>query len=534
MKIESVCIVGGGTSGWSTASALLTLCPKIKVTLVETDDYPIIGVGESTLIAFNEFLRIIDIPKSKDVEWMPECNATYKNGIRFTNFCKLDNNFFDYPFGNAIWSGEDLSFDMNTFFILNKKFPEIFNQYNFSEFFNDNAILMCHNKQTYENKINFNFYTDTAYHVDSEAFGQYLKHKKCLDNSNFNYINTKVLGPTFNTRGDLESLSCNDCVIEADLFVDCSGFRSMLLEQGMKQKFISFKPHLLNDKAWAVRVPYDNPEEELLNVTDCRAYNNGWIWNIPLWNRLGMGYVFSSDFITPDNAQKEFIEYLKIHRPNRDVENLDFNLVNIRHGYREKAWVKNVIGIGLSYGFIEPLESTGLATTHDNILRMCHVLNMRDGFVSNYEIQLYNSIVQSSLLSFRDFVAEHYAMSTREDTEYWKYCTNNVNYNENIEVAIYDAYSFHDYQLDRVCGGDKYITSGMGINPIIHYRTFENNYIKKIQMFNPDLSVNDMKEGLSKHLKDLKEKHVDRLTSRKNYVMKLDSSYEFLRKNIYG
>ena len=125
----------------------------------------------------------------------------------------------------------------------------------------------------------------------------------------------------------------------------------MLLEQKMGSKFISFNETLMNDKALATKIPYIDKDVEMENTTNCTAIENGWVWNIPLWNRIGSGYVYSSKFVDTDQAKKEFINHLKKVGKNIS-DDIEFSEIDIRHGRREKAWVKNVLGIGLSYGFI--------------------------------------------------------------------------------------------------------------------------------------------------------------------------------------
>lgn len=528
MKIKSVCIVGGGSSGWMTAAALVKLCPWIDVTLVESK-VPTVGVGESTLGHINAFLRMLGL---KDEEWMPKCNATYKNSIRFTNFAKKDGTSFEYPFVD----GYDMSFapdGLKTWGELKTKFPEEFPNTSFAEFYaTANTLLAKHNKQT-KNEDNslpsFDFRYDTAYHMDAQAFGEYLKEDICLP-AGVTHVEGSIHSHTKDRMGNIEQILCtNGRKLYADLFIDCTGFRSLILENWMGSEFISFKDYLQNDKAWAVRIPYTDRKNQMENVTDCTAIENGWVWNIPLWNRIGTGYVFSSRFVTQEDAQQEFKNHLKERYPDLDVEELKPFLIDIKHGRRRWAWKNNVVGIGLSYGFVEPLESTGLLTTHENILKLVDILNRREGTVTNIERHSFNFAVQQQIEGFRNFVAMHYALSARRDTPYWNYVTQIHEYTPEL-LGPYRISS--DSYIDAVTSpvtygqlkpdqqGANFVMAAMGIaglNTKEYYDMLQDRGFEVTQ----DL------EGIKKYFFEQK-------ADMENRIQELPSHYEFLKENIYG
>ena len=168
---------------------------------------------------------------------------------------------------------------------------------------------------------------------------------------------------------------------------------------------------LPNNSAWATRIPYTNKKKELNLYTNCTAYNNGWIWNIPLWSRMGTGYVYSDKFISDDDALKEFKTYLG----KRD---LDFKKIKMRVGIQKRLWVKNVVAIGLSAGFIEPLESNGLYSVHEFLFHLSRTL--RRDVVTQYEKDAFSFACKHAFYVFAEFVAMHYALSQRTDTPYWK------------------------------------------------------------------------------------------------------------------
>jgi tryptophan halogenase len=177
-----------------------------------------------------------------------------------------------------------------------------------------------------------------------------------------------------------------------------------------------------------MQVPYVEIEKELEPYTNCTAINNGWCWNIPLWSRLGTGYVYSDKFVSPEDAKEEFKQYLMsdkmtVPRTKEQVEALTYKDITMRIGIHERTWVKNVVAIGLSAGFIEPLESNGLFTVHEFLFKVVATLD-REGYVTQWDRDVYNSATLELYNNFAEFVAMHYALSIRDDTEYWRTISN--------------------------------------------------------------------------------------------------------------
>jgi tryptophan halogenase len=527
MQVKTVTIVGGGSSGWMTAAALSKACPHIEITLVESPTVGTVGVGESTLGHINKFLHLLGL---KDEDWMAACNATYKNSIRFTNFRENDGTHFEYPFS----AGLDLTDKPNgisAWSELSTLYPEEYGPDSFAEFFcTGNTMLAKYNKQTKDEQgilRNYNFKYDTAYHMDASLFGQYLKEKIALPN-NVKHVLGNVHSYKKNYLGDLEDVLLDDgTVMKSDLWIDCTGFKSILLEEWMGSQFMPFDKYLANDKAWACRIPYIDREKEMHNVTDCYALGNGWVWNIPLWNRIGTGYVYSSKFTTPEEAKREFREHLAKSDPKR-AEEAEMFEINIRHGKRRRAWLKNVVGIGLSYGFVEPLESTGLLTTHENIIKLVDTLNRRDGFVSRTEIEGFNLAVDQQVTNFRDFVAHHYAYSKRTDTPYWRWCTERHEYcpdmhgdhmlmNASFPNMIGNIVAYNAYPSEMI--GGMFISAGMGMRNI---STKEMIFYKE--------EISNKREEVH-HTKRMYEQYKNFVV---DHVQQLPSHYQYLKDNIYG
>jgi tryptophan halogenase len=319
-------------------------------------------------------------------------------------------------------------------------------------------------------------------------------------------------------------------VLLADLWIDCTGFKSVLLEGWMGSEFKPFDKQLANDRAWACRLPYIDREKEMHNVTDCHALGNGWVWNIPLWNRIGTGYVYSSRFISDEDAKREFRDHLAKTDPVR-AENAEMFQVKIKHGRRRRAWVQNVVGIGLSYGFVEPLESTGLLTTHENIVKLVDSLNRRGGYLTRTEIDGYNFAVEYDVLKFRDFIAQHYALSMRTDTPYWRWCTqineycpdmmgDNLLMQAQFPNLIGNIVGQQAYTQELV--GNTFIAAGMGVKSIS---------TKELIFFNGGRTEVLQKEEQIGFVKRRYEEYRDFVL---DYVKTLPSHYQFLKDNIYG
>lgn len=470
MKIKNIVIVGGGSAGWMSAAAIAYKCPDINLTLVESPKIGNVGVGESTLGHINNYMNLLDL---KDKEWMKECSATYKTSIQFTDF-KEKGYTFQYPFGSYKAYKEEL----DDFFEVQKMYPEI-TDLDFARSHSINALMAEHNKMWGDriDECGYDPNMDVAYHMDADAFGQYLKKRYC---SKVRHIQDEVVRFQKDDNGNIERITTKDgVVLSADLFIDCTGFASLLIEKTMGVEFEKFKT-LPNDSAVAARIPYKNEKDKrnkMSCVTDCKALSSGWIWDIPLWSRLGTGYVYSSQFQTSVSAEEEFRQETGW---DGEVKHIKF-----RHGKHKKAWHKNVVAIGLSYGFIEPLESTGLLTTHENIICLIHHLTMRNGYINQFSKDAFNRTADFSIQDLSDFVAIHYGMSMREDTPYWRHVTNNIKYNET-----------HCHE------GITYIATGMGIKKPI--------------------SPTIVKQNITEHIKDLE-----------HLVEQMPHHYDYLKSEIY-
>jgi hypothetical protein len=425
INLNKVVIVGGGSAGWMSAATFIKAFPDREIVVVESPDYPTVGVGESTLASIKVWTNWLGI---NEKDFMKSCDAVYKMSIKFNDFYQKADGGFHYPFGSSFT--QHTATGLNDWHVRKILNPEIPVQDYARTFFPGVhlAELGRINNNANGEFDNFNFERDVPYHIDATKFGLWLKEKYCIPRG-VKLVPQTVLDFKTNEDGIEYLLLDNNEQIAADLFIDCTGFKSLLIEGAMNEPFEDFSSVLPNNRAWATRIKYLNEEEEMVPYTNCTAIDNGWVWNVPSWERIGTGYVYSDKFVSPEDALKEFKEHLKanrshIHGYDDYVESLPFKDVKFRVGIHRKSWVKNVVAIGLASGFIEPLEGNGLFSVHEFLLKL--IKSLSRGTANQWDRDAYNVTVYNQFISFQQFVAMHYALSNRDDTKYWKNITNTV------------------------------------------------------------------------------------------------------------
>lgn len=402
--IKKIVIAGGGSSGWMTASYLSVHLPGVELIVIESSEIPIIGVGESTIPPMMGFMKSLGL---EEKEWMPQCDATYKSAIGFKNFYNTTDPTFWYsfePMKNVAqrsmaryWFNKHLSDpaykDRFTFFDYCFITPEVCRQ--------DKALVAMTG-------------AGPAYQLDAGLMGEMLR--KLAEKNGVKRIIDTITTVNLAEDGSIASLAReNGEDLEADLFIDCTGFRSMLLQGALEEPYEDYSDYLFNDKAIAIRYPFEDKENELASYTLSTAVSSGWIWQIPLYSRKGSGYVYCSRYQSADAAEIEIRRFIGEERL-KDVEarHLDF-----RVGRTRRMWVKNCIGIGLSTGFVEPLESTALFAVQLQVETLAQTLVGRNDY-NVTDVAIYNRIQDDLYTGIRDFLIAHYALTSREDTPYWK------------------------------------------------------------------------------------------------------------------
>ena len=497
-------IVGGGSAGWMTASTLIKEFPDKKIALIESPEIATIGVGESTIDLIRYWTNFLGI---EDKSFLKHTDGTYKLSIQFTEFYKKGESFH-YPFGRPVLENTQNGFNDWWF----KKFIYPDTPYtDYVDCYFSQMALVNQNKLSFNENGQFNefyFSRDSAFHFDATKFGLWLRDFYCLPKGVV-HIKEHIDTIKQNENGEIESLNG---VHTAELFIDCTGFSSLLLGKTLKVPFESYCPDLLpNNSAWATQLPYKNKKEQLVNFTDCRAVENGWIWTIPLWSRLGTGYVYSDSFIDDDGALKQFQKHL-------GTDELEFKKIKMKIGIHERLWEKNVVAIGLSSGFIEPLESSGLFSVHEFLRQLIRELK-RDR-ISQWDRDNFTFRCKDTFREFAEFVSLHYVLSHRNDTEYWKHIQEKSQLRQgNLAMFKLADAKFHDHNFGNNIGGIHAIATGM------HYSPTELSEIMWLVLRD--------KESLEKEWMP----YIENLNKRKNNwehtAKKSEKTYDFLKRNIY-
>lgn len=399
---KKIVILGGGTAGWMAANLFAKKWTEeqVSVTLIESPDIGIIGVGEGSTPFLERFFRMIEVA---DADWMPQCNATYKLSIRFAGWSPGSGiEDYSHPFLSQVDHFTEHAFVTNC---RTRRLGLDVNTHPDDFFINSVLVDECRGPRAPEN---FPFIIGYGYHFDAGLLGQYLG--KLAVERGVEHVQTRIVDVRQRDDGNIEALVDDDGQqYEADFFVDCTGFASVLMQKTLGVKFNSFKSNLFNDSAVVMPTPIP---DEFRPETVSYAMSNGWCWKIPLTQRYGNGYVYSSDFISDDDAEVELRTFLGTLDSDEPVRRL-----KMRVGQLEKHWEKNCLGLGLSQGFIEPLEATALLLVQQAI-EMFVARFEKGEFTSQYRDE-YNKKVHERFEGVRDYIVAHYKLNTRDDSEYW-------------------------------------------------------------------------------------------------------------------
>jgi hypothetical protein len=371
------------------------------VSLIESPDIGIIGVGEGSTPFLERLFRKLGVA---DAEWMPRCNATYKLGISFAGWSPGSGiERYSHPFLSQVDHFTERAFVTNC--RTRRLGLDVHTQ---PDDFFINSLLVEQRKGP-QSPDNFPFAIGYGYHFDAGLLGQYLGELAVSRGAQ--HISARVVDVELTESGDIAALACeNGERIEGDLFVDCTGFAALLMQKSLGVRFESFKSNLFNDAAVVMPTPAEDcPRPETVS----HAMSNGWSWEIPLTNRVGNGYVYSSDFISADEAETELRTFLAMLDSDEEARHLKMNV-----GQLERHWERNCIALGLSQGFIEPLEATALLLVQQAI-EMFAARYEQGNFTAEFRDD-YNDKVHERFERVRDYIVAHYKLNTRGDTEYWR------------------------------------------------------------------------------------------------------------------
>jgi len=408
---KRIVILGGGTAGWITANAMIDRWGSsgIDITLIESPDIGTVGVGEGSTPRLKLFLDEIGVRES---EWMPPCKATYKNGISFVNWStKPGYERYFHPFASQVDRFTTTAFFFNT--LVRRRGIDV---HAHPDRFSLTARL-SENRQGPVPDENFPFVNDYGYHFDAHLLGEYLKTIALA--RGVEHLSARVTGVNQGSDGDIASLSIEDGdPVHGDFFVDCSGFRGVLIQQALRVPFKSFSENLFNDSAVVLPTAQSH---RIGSQTVSTALNYGWAWGIPLTHRIGNGYVYSSAFCSADDAEIELREFLGLADSGVEARHLKMKV-----GRLETHWHRNCLAVGLSQGFIEPLEATALNLVCNTVYRFMDIVD-GDGSFDGRSRRLFNDKVNDEFESVRDYIVAHYVLNSRRDTAYWVQNSQNRN-----------------------------------------------------------------------------------------------------------
>ena len=403
-RLRNIVIVGGGTAGWMTAAALGRFLKNgyTQVTLIESEEIGTIGVGESTIPQINIFNRMLGLDEN---EFVRRTKATFKLAIEFVDWKQIGHSYY-HPFGPYGVDMDGVSF--HAFWLRLKAMGEAadLGEYSLQALAADQGKFMRANHQPNSPLGSIAH----AYHIDAGLYARFLRDY--AEDHGVRRQEGKIVEVHQRAEdGFVEAVTLESGQrVEGDLFIDCSGFRGLLIEQTLKTGYEDWSNWLLNDRAVAVPCELAGSRRP---VTRATARPAGWQWRIPLQHRLGNGYAYSSEHVSEDEATAYLLANID-GAPLRDPFTLRF-----KAGRRKKSWNKNVVAIGLSAGFMEPLESQSIHLIQVGISRLLAMFP--DRRFEQPDIDRYNRVMQFEYEKIRDFLILHFNATQRSDTPYWDY-----------------------------------------------------------------------------------------------------------------
>jgi len=403
MQVKSIVILGGGTAGWMAAAAL-SKCyqnQNVNICLIESSGIPPVGVGEATVPGIHQLHSQLEIPEP---DFMRATGATFKLGIEFDGWHRPGSRFF-HPFGayGAKIANQD-------FYQCWLKLHREGIQFNLEDF--SLARLMAKENRfaqpDFDSKTPLALY-NYAYHFDAVRYGQYLREwaEKWGVIRIEGHVDSVIQHPESGYIRSLELAGGQS--VKGDLFIDCTGFAGLLINQCLGVEFQSWESYLPCDSAVVAQT---DVLPSLPSYTLSRALSAGWQWRIPLVHRTGNGYVYASRYISDDEAKDEFIR-------NLDGEPLtEPRVIRFRAGMRKRFWDKNCVALGLASGFLEPLESTSISLIQTGIDKLIHWLP--DRVIKDDNRDEANRLNRAEYQRIRDFLILHYLLNKREDSNFWR------------------------------------------------------------------------------------------------------------------
>lgn len=461
-RLRNVVVLGGGSAGWLVAGLLASEHPDLRITLIESSDVPIIGVGEGTWPSMRDTLRRIGLSES---EFIRQCHVSFKQGSRFDGWRQggsvAEGDRYYHPFMLPV--GHDDAQLVQAWLATRAQQP-------FADVVSP-SVQVCEagrapkQAQTPE----FAAVANYAYHFDAGRFGQMLREHACT-RLGVHHVVDHVEAVLSREDGDIAALKTREHgELSAELFIDCSGLASRLIGQHFGVPLKSEREVLFNDAALPVQVPYARADAPVATCTIATAWAKGWIWDIGLPTRRGVGCVFSRAHATEDEARAALSAYLETTGAPKDRPTP--RLIHYDPGYREQFWVRNCVAIGLSSGFIEPLEASALALVELSAQRLCDELPMARHSMEAVA-RRFNDDFCYRWARVIDFLKLHYLLTQRDDSDYWRAHRDPSTWPQRLRELLpmwkLRSPARHDFgRIDEVfpAASYHYVLYGMGFRP---------------------------------------------------------------------
>lgn len=447
--IKKVVIAGGGTAGWMAAAAFGKLFGKtLDITLIESDQIPTVGVGEATIPTLHIFH---DLLKISEPEFMAATNATFKLGIAFDSWKAINEDYihsFGY-LGQGCWAA-----GFQHFWLKGRKLgiaSEI------GDYCPEHLACRKQKFAVYPKQDR-----NHAFHLDAGLYAKFLRN--IAQSNGVKRIEGKIEHVNVDpSSGNIHSLALDQGrKVDGELFIDCTGFKGLLIEEALHTGYEDWSHWLPCDSAIAVQTKSNDVQPPF---TRSMAHTAGWQWRIPLQNRVGNGIVYCSKYLSDEQAEQHLLTHLQgepITTPR---------VIKFRTGTRRLHWNKNCVAVGLSSGFIEPLESTSIHLIQQSIIRLMQLLPSQEMESANRD--QFNAKMRFELENIRDFIVMHYHVTERDDTGFWRYCKNmSIPDSLRHRLSLFQQ-NGHAHQLDGELFGETswiQVMLGQGIKPVSYHQ----------------------------------------------------------------
>ncbi|WP_017671953.1 tryptophan halogenase family protein [Blastomonas sp. AAP53] len=422
-----VVVLGGGSAGWITACLLHQEWGARggRVTVVESPEIGIIGVGEGSTPQLKALFDHLDIAEDT---WMSACDATFKLGIRFTGWSERPGfESYFHPFPGPTDLHSEPGFLLNAmlarrgFAVPAHPDPWFL------------ATRLADKGRGPHAAPNFPFGPSYGYHFDAFKLGAFLRDWAVP--RGVTHLPRKVMDVELSPSGDIAALLCEDNErVAGDVFVDCSGFRALLIRQKLGVPFRSFSDNLFNDRAVVMPTPHDGPVKP---QTDSIAMRAGWRWSIPLTTRIGNGYVYASKYLSDGEAEAELRAAIGMTDSEQPARFLQMNV-----GRVEDSWSRNCLAAGLAQGFIEPLEATALHIVISTAMEFARAFEA-GGFTAQFR-DAFNQQTATRYEGIRDYIVAHYRVNQRTDTPYWRDNSTNQTLSDGLKAMMTAWFTHQD------------------------------------------------------------------------------------------